>query len=162
MDKVRVIYGSTTGFTQSAAQRIAAAFGTEAINVADAVPADFEAELVILGSSTWGLGELQDDWNSGIAMLDAVDFSGRKVAVFGEGDQCGFGDSFCDAVGILARKAAERGAVLIGQTTQDGYRHSRSLAEVDGGFCGLLLDDNNEPEKTPERIDAWVASLRRS
>ena len=62
MANVKVIFGSTTGATESAAAEIAAAFGVQAINVANATADDFKADLLILGSSTWGLGELQDDW----------------------------------------------------------------------------------------------------
>ena len=122
MANVKVIYGSSTGNTESAAAVIAGAFGTEAINITNAKPEDFEAGLLILGSSTWGLGELQDDWATGIAMLDGIDLTGRKVAVFGLGDQSGFGDTFVDAMGILANKAKERGAVLVGETSQKDMR----------------------------------------
>ena len=126
----------------------------------DAEMEDFEADLLILGSSTWGLGELQDDWLSGIAMLDSLDLTGRKVAVFGLGDQNGFPDTFADAMGILAEKAEERGAAIIGETSSAGYAYSISAAEKDGRFRGLALDDNNEPEKTPDRIGRWVEQLK--
>lgn len=160
MAKVKVIYGSTTGSTERAAALIASAFETEAVSIANAEMEDFEADLLILGSSTWGLGELQDDWISGIAMLDSMDLAGRKVAVFGLGDQSGFADTFVDAMGILADKAEERGASIIGQTPSSGYMHSSSAAEKDGHFCGLALDESNEPEKTPERIAKWVEQLK--
>ena len=162
MANVKVIYGSSTGNTESAAAVIAGAFGTEAINITNAKPEDFEAGLLILGSSTWGLGELQDDWATGIAMLDGIDLTGRKVAVFGLGDQSGFGDTFVDAMGILADKAKERGAVLVGETSAEGYAHTASSAEKDGKFCGLALDDNNEPDKTADRISQWVGLLKQA
>lgn len=161
MDKVKVIYGSTTGNTESAAQQIASAFGVKAINIPAATADDFtSAELLILGSSTWGYGELQDDWESGIAILEGLNLSGKKIAVFGMGDQTGFCDTYCDAIAIIAKKAQEQGATLVGQTSAANYHHSSSLADVNGTFCGLALDDNNEPEKTSDRITAWVAELK--
>ncbi len=72
MANVKVIYGSSTGNTESAAAVIAGAFGTEAINITNAKPEDFEAGLLILGSSTWGLGELQDDWKQELRCLTAL------------------------------------------------------------------------------------------
>ncbi len=159
MSKVRVIYGSTTGTTEAVARRIAAAFGTEAIGIAQAGEADFEGELVILGTSTWGFGELQDDWISGVEFLDRIDLTGKKIALFGTGDQVGFSETFCDAVGILAGKVRERGGVPVGFTSSAGYSHNASLAEEDGRFCGLLLDENNEPDKSEERIVSWIRSL---
>lgn len=160
MDEVKVIYGSTTGATEAAARQIAAAFGTEPVNIAAAVPEDFQAELLILGTSTWGFGELQDDWITGIELLGSLDLSASRVAVFGLGDQCGFSDTFVDGMGQLAERAVAAGARLVGSTSSAGYRHNASAAERDGNFCGLALDDTNEPEKTPERISAWVEQLK--
>lgn len=160
MEKVKVIYGSTTGCTESAARQIASAFGTTAANIAGATAADFDAELLILGSSTWGIGDLQDDWMVNIALLENANLKGKKVAVFGCGDQAGFGDTFCDAMGILARKAEAAGAILVGQTSAAGYSHSSSIADRGGTFCGLALDENNEPDKTSGRIAAWIEQLK--
>ena len=57
MADVKVIYGSSTGNTENAAQQLAGAFGTVAVNIAKAAAEDFDAPLLILGTSTWGLGE---------------------------------------------------------------------------------------------------------
>ena len=116
MANVKIIFGSTTGATESAAAEIAAAFGVTAVNIANASAEDFKADLLILGSSTWGLGELQDDWAAKIGLLEQADLKGKLVAVFGLGDQNGFADTYCGAMGILAQKAKARGALLIGQT----------------------------------------------
>ena len=85
MDKIHVIYGSTTGMTEAVAAKIANALGAQVFNIASADASAFNAELLVLGSSTWGIGELQDDW---AAKLDSVkaSFAGKKVAVFGLGD----------------------------------------------------------------------------
>jgi len=159
MGSTAVIYGSTTGNTANAAKQIAAAFGMVPVSIANASPADFNADLVILGSSTWGIGELQDDWQTNFALLEAVDLSGKKVAVFGLGDQNGFGDSFCDAMAMLAEKAVARGATLVGQTSAAGYQHSHSAAERDGMFCGLALDDDSQACLSSGRIGNWVGQL---
>ena len=160
MANVKVIFGSTTGTTESAAAEIAAAFGVQAINIANASAADFQADLLILGSSTWGVGELQDDWAAKIGLLEHADLKGKLVAVFGLGDQSGFADTYCDAMGILAQKAKGQGATLVGQTSSEGYGHSSSAAEEGRMFCGLALDDNNESDKTSSRIGAWVEQLK--
>ena len=91
---------------------------------------------------------------------DCTNVNGKLVAVFGLGDQSGFADTYCDAMGILARTAKSRGANLIGETSAEGYGHSSSAAAEDGMFCGLALDDNNESEKTSSRIGAWVEKLK--
>lgn len=161
MAEVKVIFGSTTGNTEAAANAIASAFSVRAINIADATKEDFKADLLLLGSSTWGIGELQDEWMSGIPLLEKADLTGRRVGVFGTGDQEGFADSFCDAVGILAKTAAARGAEIIGKTSSAGYTHCCSAAVEGDLFCGLALDDNNQPELSPDRISAWVEQVKK-
>ena len=161
MAEVKVIYGSTTGNTEAAANAIAAAFAVRAINIADATKEDFTADLLLLGSSTWGIGELQDEWMSGISLLENADLAGRKVGVFGTGDQEEFADSYCDAVGIIAKTAAARGAEIIGKKSSAGYTHCCSAAAEGDLFCGLALDENNQPELTPDRIAAWVEQIKK-
>ncbi|MBO6216031.1 MAG: flavodoxin domain-containing protein, partial [Prevotella sp.] len=63
MKKTLVVYGSSTGTCESIANSIASKLGVEAINVADLTYAAIsENDNLILGTSTWGAGELQDDW----------------------------------------------------------------------------------------------------
>ena len=139
MDKVHVIYGSTTGMTEAVASKSAAEFGVSPININAADASAFDAELLVLGSSTWGIGDLQDDW---AAQLDAVkaNFAGKKVATFGLGDSVGFADSFCVAAETLATTAKDAGATLVGDV--------------------LKLDDTNESNQTDGKIAAWIAPLK--
>ena len=139
MDKVHVIYGSTTGMTEAVAAKIANSLGAQVFNVNAADAAAFDAELLVLGSSTWGVGDLQDDW---AAKLDEVkgNFAGKKVAVFGLGDSQGFADSFCVAAETIANAAKDAGATLVGDV--------------------LKLDDTNEADQTDGKIAAWVAPLK--
>lgn len=161
MLNVKVIYGSSTGSTEAAANLIAEAFGVPAVNVACAKKEDFAADLRILGTSTWGDGSLQDDWESALPLLESVDFTQGKTAFFGLGDQNGFPDTFVNAMGKLCEKILQLGGNVIGKTSSEGYSHTFSTAENDGMFCGLALDDCCDPEKTPARIAAWVESLKK-
>ena len=45
-----------------------------------------EYEVLVLGTSTWGDGELQDDWYDGVKVLKSTDLSMKFVALFGCGD----------------------------------------------------------------------------
>ena len=139
MDKVHVIYGSTTGMTEAVAAKIANSLGAQVFNVNAADAAAFDAELLVLGSSTWGIGDLQDDW---AARLEEVkgNFAGKKVAVFGLGDSQGFADSFCVAAETIANAAKDAGATLVGDV--------------------LKLDDTNEADQTDGKIAAWVETIK--
>lgn len=160
MAEIKIIYGSTTGNTEAAAEKIAAALGGTAIPVAEADGGLFQADLLILGSSTWGAGDLQDDWIAAEALLDAADLKDRTLALFGLGDQVGFGDTFADAVGILWRKVRSKGARVIGFTRTDGYEFLSSSAAENGCFAGLILDDNNQNDLTDSRIASWCDQLK--
>lgn len=160
MPEVKVIYGSSNGNTRAAAEKIAEALGGKAVNVAGATSDDFNADLLILGTSTWGFGDLQDDWDTRIDMLDRIDLKDRKVALFGLGDQCGFCDSFIDGVKILYDKVTASGAMVIGKWSSSGYQHNTSAAEENGCFLGLALDEDNESQQSAERIDKWCGQLR--
>ena len=105
MKKIGIFYGSTTGTTEAVAEQIASHLGggsSEVYNVGntDAKVAE-EYELLILGSSTWGSGELQDDWYDFLEQLAGKNLSGKKIALFGCGDAMSFGNTFCYAVGII-------------------------------------------------------------
>ena len=82
MKKIGIFYGSTTGTTEAVAEQIASHLGvgsSEVYNVGntDAKVAE-EYELLILGSSTWGSGELQDDWYDFLEQLAGKNLSGKN------------------------------------------------------------------------------------
>jgi flavodoxin I len=162
MAKIVVVFGSTTGNTEEAATKIQELLdGADLKAVSSLSPADLEDyDVVIMGSSTWGLGDLQDDWEAALPQLSAVDMTGKKMAFFGTGDQSSFSDSFSDAMGTIYEAFKNSGATLIGSWPTDGYDYSESKAVMDGSFVGLPLDFNNQPELTDERISEWVAMIK--
>src|SRR5690606_12314368 len=91
--------------------------------------------------------------------LDELDMSGKMVALFAPGDQFGYPDNYCDAIGIIGKKLEERGAELAGFTDASDYEFDNSLAVEDGVFLGLALDDDHEAHLTEGRIRDWVAQL---
>jgi flavodoxin I len=159
--KAVVVYGSTMGNCSDVAERVSSFI--EGSEVCEVGSFDFDTvadyDLLLFGSSTWGLGDLQDDWEEKIDDLKGADLSGKKVALFGTGDQESYVDTFADAVGILYEAVVEAGAEVIGLTSTDDYSFDESRAVVDGKFIGLILDEDNESEKSDERISAWVSSL---
>ena len=159
MKKTIVVYGSSTGTCESIANTIAEKLGVEAINVSD-FNADVVAENdnLILGTSTWGAGELQDDWYDGINVLKGADLSSKTVAIFGCGDAESYSDTFCGAMKEIYDAA--QGANILPGVSTDGYTFDDSEAVVDGKFVGLALDDVNEDDKTEERINAWLEAIK--
>lgn len=163
MGKTIVVYGSSTGTCEAIAAKIAERIGAEAINVSD-LTADVVAENdnLLIGTSTWGAGELQDDWYDGVDTLKGADLSDKVVAVFGCGDSASYSDTFCGAMKELYDAAKAGGATVVGEVDIDGYTFDDSDAVVDNKFVGLALDDINEDDKTDSRIDAWIEQIKGS
>ena len=164
---IGIFFGSSTGATDDAAHEIYDVWtgvGMEAdepIDIATVKDLNklLEYDYLMVGIPTWNIGELQDDWDFVFEDLDDLDFAGKKIAMFGVGDQINYPDNYLDAVGILGRKLQERGAELFGYWSTEGYEHYES-AGLDGDkFMGLALDDMNQGDMSDERIQAWVAQL---
>lgn len=166
MAKVGLFYGSTTGKTADAAEQVQAALGGDSIvdlqDIADVQASSLaEYDYLIIACPTWNIGDLQDDWEAVFDDLDSVDFSGKTVAYFGTGDQIGYAENFMDAMGQLEEKISGLGGKTVGYWSADGYEHSESRAiRDDGRFCGLALDDDNESNKSDERIQKWTAQIK--
>ena len=160
MNTTIVIYGSSTGTCEVLAEKIASKLGCEALNVqnlsADIVAAN---KNLILGTSTWGAGELQDDWYDGLKVLQGADLSGKTIAIFGCGDCSSYSDTFVGGMGELYNGIKDSGAQFIGSVGTDGYTYDDSEAVIDGKFIGLPLDEINEDDKTDARIDAWITQI---
>ncbi len=164
MKKTGVFYGSTTGTTESVARTIAEKLGIPSSDVYDVskMTADVAGsyEALILGTSTWGDGELQDDWYDSIKVLKGMDLSGKTVALFGCGDSESYSDTFCDGMGILFEDLKNSGCRFIGAVPDADYTYSSSIAVTDRNFVGLAIDDINESDKTDERVTAWTEKLK--
>lgn len=165
MAKIGIFYGSTTGNTEIVAGKIQGAFGSEnadLYNVDSASIDDLQKyDYLILGASTWGEGDLQDDWDVFISNLDKVDFSTKKVALFGVGDQESYPDTFVDGMGTLYEKVTEKGAIVLGSLPVIGYSFDGSTALNGSSFVGLVIDEDNQAELTDGRVGSWVEKLKK-
>lgn len=159
--KTRIYYGSTIGDTESIAQILGVELNAEIIPISQGIKNIGNFDLILLGSSTWGYGELQDDWNDRIDSLKEMNLSGKKIGIFGTGDQESYGDTFCDALGIIAEVVRGAGGEIIGMTSKENYNFTESKALEDEQLVGLALDVNNQNDMTLPRIKEWVAQLKK-
>jgi len=123
MSKTLIVYGSTTGNTESVSDDIAKILEKNGHDVDIRSAADVSVEgmaegydVVFLGSSTWGDDEieLQDDFIPVFDDLGKAGLSGKKVAVFGCGDSSY--EFFCGAVDVIEEKSEKLGAVMLGDS----------------------------------------------
>ncbi len=157
--KTGIFYGSTTGTTEMVAKKVGALLGADVMPAAEIDKVE-NYDFVIFATSTWGMGDLQDDWFGALEILTGKNLSGKKVALIGIGDQASFGDTFVDGMGTIYEEIKDKGITLVGKTSVDGYDFSSSKAVIDGEFAGLVIDENNQSELTEERITAWVEKVR--
>ncbi len=164
MKKVGIIYGSSTGTCETIANAIAQKLGVDSADVMNAGEVTVERvnpyEVLLLGTSTWGDGEVQDDWYDGLKVLKSADLKGKTIALFGCGDSESYCDTFCDGIGVLYEDLKDSGCTMVGKVPTDGYNFSSSISVVDGMFVGLPLDDINEDNKTEARVDAWLEEIK--
>ena len=158
-----IFYGSSTGNTETLAKEIASKLGVSSSDVYDvsSVSADKVAayDCLLLGSSTWGLGDLQDDWMDFVEVLKKENLAGKKVGLFGCGDSSSYPDTFCDAMGVIKEELAGTGCMFIGEMDAAGYTETDSKAFEGGKVIGLAVDDD-DPGKTDQHLNAWVEALK--
>jgi flavodoxin I len=165
--KIGLFYGTDTGNTEIIAKeirkKVAQKFGEDSIEVLEIYKKkkeDMERfEYLILGMPTWYDGELQGDWEEFIPEMEQVDFSNKKVAFFGLGDQYGYADYFCDALGVFAEIVEKNSGKLSGLWPVKGYEHAISKAQRGDHFVGLCIDTDNQDELTNDRLDTWLAQV---
>ena len=163
MKKIGIFYGSSTGNTEIVAEKLRSLFGKEAEtnNIDSASKEDIEQyDYLIFGTSTWGIGDMQDDWEDFIEVLEEVDFGKRKVAFFGLGDQVNYADSFVDGMGAIYDAIYDR-VDIVGAWPLEGYTFNESAAVKNGKFIGLALDKENQLHLTDDRLKKWVTNLKK-
>ncbi len=164
MKKPTLFYGVSTVKTAMVADKIREAFGGDLpiVDIGKASKDDFRAcDCLIAGTSTWFDGELPNYWDELLPEIEGLDLKGKKVAVFGLGDQKKYPDNFADGVGILADMFAACGAELIGLTSPEGYVFDNSRALKNGKLQGLIIDFENQAGLTDARIKKWAEQLKK-
>ena len=165
MAKIGLFFGSDEGNTEAVAYRIQQRFGEPncaVFDIADVTQLEFaEFQHILLGIPTWDFGQIQSDWEEFWEDISQIDFSGKSVALFGLGDQFGYGDFFLDAMGMLYDVLVANGAEVVGFWPTAGYEFDASKAVVEGQdkFVGLGIDEDQQPEKTTERLNAWCLQI---
>lgn len=160
MNKIGIFYGSTSGNTETVANNIAEKTDADIFNVADdPINKISEYQNLIFGTSTWGLGDLQDDWDAFLSELENADLTGKIIAIFGVGDAYSYPDTYVDGIGIIYQAVKDKGCTIVGMVDAKEYEFDESQAVIDGKFMGLPLDEDNNSHLTEGRICKWLDSI---
>lgn len=170
--KIGLFYGSSTCYTEMAAEKIRDILGESLIdlhNIKDTPLQRMEAyDILILGIPTWDFGELQEDWATAWPRLSALNLHGKIVALFGMGDQLDYSEWFLDALGMLHDTLLAKGVRFVGLWPTQGYQFISQKAVLQNNtdttieetfFVGLALDDVNQYEQSDQRIQQWCEQI---
>lgn len=117
MEKILMVYCSMTGNTETIAQLVEAGIKESGFEVVrkEVIEVDaieiLEYEAVILGSYTWGDGEIPDEFLDFHDEIKGLDFLGKKFAIFGSGNSSY--ENFCGAVDIIEKMIEENGGQIM-------------------------------------------------
>lgn len=156
---IGIFYGSTTGVTEQIAEKLGTLLNAKVFHAGD-IDKILEFDIVILATSTWGIGDIQDDWIGPLEKLKSLNLSGKKVGIVGVGDQESFSSSFVNGMRELYTAATEANATVVGSTSTDGYSFDESTAIENGNFVGLVIDETNQSNLTDERIEKWAVNFQ--
>jgi flavodoxin I len=173
MDKIGIFFGTDTGTTRLMAKKMAQKLGSEVaakplnVNRIDAESV-LSYDALIFGTPTYGVDQLPGmdtgikagSWHEFLPQLAGQDFSGKRVALYGLGDQDKYSARFADSLIHLYRFFTQRGAEIIGGWSTDGYSFEHSQSVIDGKFVGLVLDQQNQALLTEERLDSWLQQIK--
>lgn len=163
MKKIAIIYSFNTVKTAQTVKEIKHLLGFEIdeLNAETITGSQFLAyNFLILGVPTWFDGELPNYWDEFVPELQTLNLTGKKFALFGNGDQIGYPENFVDGLGIMANILEKQGATIVGYTNTEGYTYESSRAVKDNKFVGLALDFENQSNLNTKRIKAWIDSFK--
>jgi len=163
MSEIGIFYGSTRGNTEDLARRIQKEIGrqrADLYNVSKVSPEKLtQYKYLLIGSSTWGIGEAQDDMTEFLPAIVNCNLAGCKVAVFGTANQSDYPDSFADGLGVVVNALKKSGAEVIGEMPASDFKFKKSMACENGSMIGLVVDDDESSKKGEARLKAWVGKL---
>lgn len=163
MNKIAILYGTSGGSVESVAKEVQDLFegSADLYNVLDVSLNEIkDYPYLIVGTSTTGIGDLQDDWEGFLPSFAQIDFTGKKVAIFALGDSASYSTSFAESMKVVYDEIYEK-AEIVGKVPDEGYTYDDSIAVEDGIWVGLPLDEDNEYDLTEERLKRWVEQLKK-
>jgi flavodoxin I len=144
MNKIAILYGTSGGSVESVAKQVQDLFegNADIYNVLDVSLSEIEDyKYIIVGTSTTGIGDLQDDWEGFLPSFAKIDFTGKKVAIFALGDSASYSTSFAESMKVVYDEIHDK-VEVVGKVPDVGYTYDDSTAVEDGVWVGLPLDED--------------------
>ena len=166
MPPLSIIFASATGHTEDIAERLQVLLPESQLKDLDYLDsvAEFEDyDALVCCTPRWNTGSDQKrsgtSWDQRILEIPELQLKDKPVAIVGLGDSAAFSKYFCDAMEELYRAFEKSGAKMIGHTPTTDYIFDGSKSVINGQFCGLPIDEDNESEKTHQRLEDWAQQV---
>jgi flavodoxin I len=170
MSKTALFYSPEGGNVNGVAIMLGEMIGDDKvviIPVKEATKEDFQKydQIILVGSTVgadhWDKETIVDEWPEFYSKMNDISLEHTKVAIVGLGNSFLYPAHFADGMAFHYENLKKHKAKIFGEVDPEGYdfTDSESLNE-DGLFCGLPIDEDNEPELTAERLEKWINSLK--
>ena len=169
MSKIGLFYGPVGGNVEAVAKLLVSKVGAENIELIP-VKAVNMAKLesydkIIFGISSLGKdaweNDVKTDWDEFLPVVEKANLANKTIAAFGLGNAVTYPSHFVESLGHLAQSLKAKDVELKGEMPNEGFDFQETSAlNENGNFCGLVLDHDNESNKSEERIEKWVPVLK--
>jgi flavodoxin I len=165
MPHIGLFFGSSTGNCENIARMIAKGLHPIQVDIYDVMHSNSQKlnnyKCLIFGVPSWNRHHLQDDWCDFLPKIDNINFTDKKVAIYGLGDQANYPENFLDGMGPIFDWLSDRKATIVGKWPTVGYHFRKSKAIRNGKFVGLALDEDSQYDLSSSRITMWVENLKK-
>ena len=169
MSKTAIFYSPRGGNVNSVANKLGEIIGNDKVDIipikeVEKEDVDKYNQIILVGSTVgadhWNNETIVDEWSAFFQKYPNISFKDKKVAIVGLGNCVIYPDHFADGMAILYNRIIKLDAQVFGFVEAKDYDFTDSESVNDDGFfCGLAIDEDNEPELTPGRIERWISML---
>ena len=169
MSKIGLFYGPQGGNVEEVAKILVSKIGEnniELIPVKNVSKEKLESyDKIIFGISSLGKdaweNDVKTDWDEFLPLVETANLSNKTVAAFGLGNAVTYPSHFVESLGHLGASLKAKGIELVGEMPNEGFEYQESSAvKSNGNFYGLVLDHDNEADKSEARIEKWIPVLK--
>jgi flavodoxin I len=169
MSKTAIFYSPQGGNVNSVANKLGDMIGNDKVDIIPVTEVEKEEvdrynQIILVGSTVgadhWENEIVPVEWPDFFMKISEISFEEKKVAIVGLGNSVLYPEHFADGMADLYERIIKLDAKVYGFVDAKDYDFTDSEAVNDDGFfCGLAIDEDNEPELTPERIEKWISIL---
>ena len=170
MSKTAIFFSPEGGNVDSVANKLGELIGNDKVDiipVKEAGKGDIHkyTKIILVGSTVgtdhWNNEVIVNEWPDFFAKTEEIGFENKKLALVGLGNSVLYPEHFADGMAVLYERIIQQNGEVLGFFDAKDYDYTDSESLNDEGlFCGLAIDEDNEPELTTERLEKWISILK--